>query len=98
MFKPGQSGNPSGRKKGAKNKVPSDIVALIHSIHEDLEKSKKGLRSLAKKDPEWFYRLFYLKITPANVDVSGQVGIVGLAEVVKEIAESNGVIPSRDKP
>lgn len=44
-FKAGQSGNPSGRPRGAKNKGPrkKELIALLDKIVDDLNENFKDL-------------------------------------------------------
>lgn len=69
-FNKGQSGNKRGRPKGAKNKVPTNIVERILAVTEELEKSGKGLAQCAQQDPAWFYSNFLKGLIPKNVDLN----------------------------
>jgi len=55
-YKPGETGNPSGRPKGAKNKVPNklreDIIAFLG---EEFVNIKKDFKDLESKDKLKFY-------------------------------------------
>jgi len=69
-FVKGQSGNKRGRPKGAKNKIPTNIVERILFVTEELEKSGKGLSECAQSDPAWFYTNFLKGLIPKNIDVN----------------------------
>lgn len=69
-FVKGQSGNPAGRKPGAKNKVPKDLIDAVLQIAEKLDAEGKGLKDCAGQDPKWFYENFIKHIIPKNVDVN----------------------------
>ncbi len=50
-YQKGQSGNPQGRPKGAKNKVKSKLLDAISSIIEDnIERLQEDLDSLEPQD------------------------------------------------
>jgi len=53
QFKPGQSGNPNGRKKGVPNKVTMDIRAAYQKLtEENLENMTLWLGQIAADNPE----------------------------------------------
>jgi hypothetical protein len=66
----GKTGNKAGRPKGAKNKVPHDIVKKILDVTNSLEKQGKGLKDCAEEDPAWFYSNFLKGLIPKNVDLT----------------------------
>lgn len=85
MFKKGQSGNPSGRKPGTKNRLPRDLVERILAIEEDLTAKGKGLKACAKQDPQWFLEQFVKPLIPKNVDITGTLETkVSLSEALIE--------------
>jgi hypothetical protein len=69
-FKPGNNANPNGRPKGAKNKLPRDLVTRILAISDKLDSEGKGLEACAKENPQWFYENFLKPLLPKNVDVN----------------------------
>jgi hypothetical protein len=70
-FKKGLSGNPGGRPRGAKNKLPRDLVDRVLEISANLEEQGKGLLDCAEKDPRWFFENFLKPMIPKNVSVAG---------------------------
>jgi hypothetical protein len=66
-FQKGRSGNPTGRPRGAKNKLPRDLADRVLEISADLEKQGKGLLACADKDPKWFFENFLKPLIPKNV-------------------------------
>jgi hypothetical protein len=70
-FKKGEISNPTGRPRGAKNKVPRDLVERVLQISADLDEQGKGLQHCAEKDPKWFFENFLKRIIPRNVSVAG---------------------------
>ena len=70
-FKKGVSGNPDGRPKGAKNKLPRDLVDRVLQISADLDEQGNGLQHCAEKDPYWFFQNFLKPLIPKNVSVAG---------------------------
>jgi hypothetical protein len=70
-FQKGQRANPNGRPKGARNKLPRDLVERVLQISDDLDKQGKGLAHLATKNPRWFLENFLKRIIPKNVSVAG---------------------------
>lgn len=66
VFKPGQSGNPSGMKKGTKTKQYAIKMAFFKAFEE-----MGGLKTLvayAKKDKKEFYRILS-SMLPKDIDV-----------------------------
>ena len=57
-FKKGQSGNPSGRKKGTPNKTTSELRAIVQEVlYSNFSKTKiaKDLKHLSPKSRLQFY-------------------------------------------
>ena len=53
MFKPGQSGNPAGRKPGTKNKATKQIREAYQKLTEDnLDNMTLWLTQIAAENPE----------------------------------------------
>ena len=49
QFKPGNSGNPSGRPLGARNKLTETFLEDLHAVW--LEHGERALETLAENDP-----------------------------------------------
>jgi len=64
MFKPGESGNPNGRKKGSENKVTKEIrEAYANLIHGNLDNIITWLQQVADRDPQKAIDLL-IKLSP----------------------------------
>jgi hypothetical protein len=80
MFKPGESGNPNGRPKGAKNKATQAIRIAYQKLTEDnLENMSEWIQQVAADDPakamELMIRLSeYVIPKLARTEVTGQDG------------------------
>jgi len=70
-FKKGEISNPTGRPRGAKNKVPKDLVERVLQISDDLDKQGRGLWKCAEEDPFWFFQNFVRPLIPKNVSLAG---------------------------
>ena len=71
QFQPGQSGNPKGRPKGARNKISQqaqDMLAKLTSGEEAFDSLKK----LRDEKPEVFWRAV-IGLLPKQVEVGAQV-------------------------
>lgn len=55
-YKPGQSGNPKGRKKGTPNKVTSDVREGIRAIVND--NHEQFIENLSKLKPFEFCKIY----------------------------------------
>jgi hypothetical protein len=52
MFEPGQSGNPSGRPKGSKNKITEEIRSAFQLVLENkLPDLERWIQQTAQDDP-----------------------------------------------
>ena len=67
----GNSLNPAGRPRGAKNKIPKNLVDQILEIAADLDKQGKGLKHFAVDDPRWFFESFLKLLVPKNQLLTG---------------------------
>ncbi len=75
LFKPGQSGNPTGRPKGRKNTLPTLVVHKVLDVWTELEKKKgKSLLQIAEANPIWFYEKFVRYLLPKNIDLGIFIG------------------------
>lgn len=65
-----------GRPKGAKNKVPKDLVQQILDLAAELEEKGKGLTACANENPKWFCENFLKGLIPKNINVDTQATII----------------------
>lgn len=64
LFKPGKSGNPNGRPKGARNKLTE---VLMRTVVEDFVKhGAEALKNLRESDPATYFKLM-VAILPKSV-------------------------------
>ena len=71
-FKPGESGNPEGKKPGTLNKSTKAVKEALEEAFEELG----GVDSLvqwARRDPHGFYTIWG-KMLPKDMNVSGKDG------------------------
>jgi hypothetical protein len=78
LFKPGQSGNPSGRPKGSRNK--DDHQELLESMTRVLhKKGDAGVEQFYDEHPVDFFKVYekvsarYIPKEPLKVDVSHHI-------------------------
>lgn len=80
-FIKGQSGNPAGRKKGAKDKLPQDIKNRVLAVIEELDNEPgKSLSDCAKEKPFWFWETFGKALLPKDIKVDADVRFGNLTE------------------
>ena len=88
QFKPGKSGNPSGRPKGAKNKLPQEVKAMILQALQ----GAGGVEYLQERanDPRTASAFMSLvgKVLPLQVTGEGG-GAVRIESVVRRIVDPN---------
>lgn len=73
-FKPGQSGNPKGRKQGSKNKINQ---AYLKAITADFKKHGKSvIERVREENPEAYLRLV-AQLIPKGLDIqhSGNINV-----------------------
>lgn len=73
VYKPGESGNPSGRKKGEVNKLNIDIRQKFYGVYENMGKDEKisgdtAFLVWARGHKKVFYSLF-AKLAPTNLNI-----------------------------
>ncbi len=69
-FKKGESGNPNGKPKGAKNKINRAIKDVINETFNQLQAdSKNNMLEWAKNNPTEFYKLAS-KLIPTEIDAN----------------------------
>jgi len=77
-FKPGQSGNLSGRPKGASNEVSRRIRETFANLLEGREDElHEALNKLKEKDPKGYLEL-YIKISQRFVPEVSRAEVTGL--------------------
>lgn len=67
-FKPGQSGNPAGRKPGSRNKLNEDFLADLHEAWR-----QRGKSALAEASPDVLIKVV-ASLLPKQVEVTRPLG------------------------
>jgi len=83
LFKPGQSGNPAGRPKGARHKFTTQFFEDFHEAWK--EYGKPALEEAVQKDPVAFVNAA-ARLMPKEIDVDTEKAgkFVGFQFVVSE--------------
>jgi hypothetical protein len=90
LFKPGQSGNPAGRPKGARSRLSESFIADVHTVWEEC--GIEALRTCAAEKPTEFCRIIAL-LMPNNVNLSISVDPVDFAAKYRTALEMLGNEP-----
>jgi hypothetical protein len=71
-FKPGQSGNPAGGKKGPRSgrmQALGELDAMLKDAGV-LETLRDGLQKSLERDPVWFFRRIIMPLLPKEATLS----------------------------
>lgn len=86
-FKPGQSGNPKGRQKGARNKLAD---AFITELYEDFkDNGVSAIRQCRIYKPDVYLNVI-AKVIPAKLDVTADESVADLASGLHAVADFLG--------
>lgn len=83
-FKPGQSGNPKGREKGARNKLDE---LFVKALYEDFKEGGVDAISKCRAEKPDVYLNVIAKVLPKQVDVKADSSITDLADGLHAVAE-----------
>jgi hypothetical protein len=77
LFKPGVSGNPAGRPKGARSKFSEAFIQDLHAVWE--ERGIGALEKCASEEPGTFLRVC-ASLMPKDINLSVSVDAQAFAE------------------
>jgi hypothetical protein len=93
-FQPGQSGNPTGKKKGTRSGRMQALGELDSLLNEAgaLETLREGLQKALERDPVWFFRRIIMPLLPKEaslqIENDGVVQWLSLSTTVPTEASS----------
>lgn len=69
-FKPGESGNPAGRPKGARSKLGEDF---LNALQKDFAENGKEVIASVRADKPDVYLKVIASVLPKEIEVSGEL-------------------------
>ena len=94
-FKKGQSGNPRGRPKGIRNKIPTSLKEDILEVYQNLG-GKAGLEKWARasqRNLAMFYQWTIAKLLPNVASIVGEQNDLGDFKPLQIIVTTDGNKP-----
>ena len=82
-FQPGQSGNPAGRTKGARNKL-DDL--FLQALYKDFKDGGVAAISACRLEKPDVYLNVIAKVLPKQIDVKGDESVANLADGLQAVA------------
>ncbi len=80
-WKPGQSGNPAGRPKGARSKLGEDFVA---ALHEDFAAhGVAAIQKMREEKPGDYVRVI-ASLLPKELDVQARLSVADVLDALPE--------------
>lgn len=84
LFKPGQSGNPAGRPKGARQKLGEDFLQDVYAIWQ--ESGRAAVETVLRERPHEFLKVV-ASLLPKDINVKADHTVTHVAEPLSETAE-----------
>ena len=92
QFKPGQSGNPGGKPKGARNRIQADFM---HAIAEDFaEYGRKAITQMREEKPAEYIRAI-ASLMPKELEITRPLDDVSDEELNAAITAVRAVIAAQ---